>query len=127
MDGNLTSLAYLACGTLIVCYAWDRFNTPASNRSSTRQALYWWSCVGYMASALVLFAALSLLLRVGPWRSALLGSADNPSLPAPLIATLTMTTLLSAVPPLKKLDGWICRPSSTGRRYRPRSSAGRQR
>ena len=60
-----------------------------------------------MLSALAVFVALSLLLRVGPWRAALLGSADNPSLPAPLIATLAMTTLLSAVPPLKQLDGWI--------------------
>jgi hypothetical protein len=107
MDGNLTTLAYLACGALIVAYAWDRFNTPATNRSSTRQALYWWSCMGYMLSALAVFVALSLLLRVGPWRAALLGSADNPSLPAPLIATLAMTTLLSAVPPLKQLDGRI--------------------
>jgi len=50
MDGNLTTLAYLACGALIVAYAWDRFNTPATNRSSTRQALYWWSATGYMLS-----------------------------------------------------------------------------
>jgi hypothetical protein len=107
VDGNLTNLAYVACGVLIVAYAWDRFNTPASNRSSTRQALYWWSCLGYMFSALAVFAALSLLLRIGPWRTALLGSADNPSLPAPLIATLAMTTLLSSVPPLKQLDAWI--------------------
>jgi hypothetical protein len=107
MDGNLTNLAYVACGVLIATYAWDRFNTPASNRSATRQALYWWSCVGYMLSALAVFAALSLLLRIGPWRTALLGSADNPSLPAPLIATLAMTTLLSSVPPLKQLDAWI--------------------
>jgi len=107
MDGNLTSLAYLACGTLILVYAWDRFNTPASNRSSTRQALYWWSCIGYMASALALFLALCLLLRIGPMRSMLLGSADNAALPAPLIATLVMTTMLSSVPPLKQLDGWI--------------------
>ena len=36
----LVHLAYLACGVLIIFYAWDRFSTPASNRSSTRQALY---------------------------------------------------------------------------------------
>ena len=96
MDGNLTTLAYLACGALIVAYAWDRFNTPATNRSSTRQALYWWSCTGYMLSALAVFVALSLLLRVGPWRTALLGSSDNPSLPAPLRTLWTITTTITA-------------------------------
>jgi hypothetical protein len=30
----LVHLAYLACGVLIIFYAWDRFSTPASNRSS---------------------------------------------------------------------------------------------
>ena len=50
MDSNLG--AYLVCGVLITFYAWDRFSTPASNRSSTRQALYWWGCAGYIVSAL---------------------------------------------------------------------------
>jgi hypothetical protein len=104
---DVSSLAHLACGALIAVYAWDRFNTPASNRSSTRQTLYWWGCGGYVASALALFAALSFLLRLGPWRTMLLGPADSSSLPAPLLATLAMTTLLSSVPPLKQLDGWF--------------------
>jgi hypothetical protein len=107
MVANLFTLADVACASLILIYAWDRFNTPSSNRSSTRQTLYWWSCIGYMFSALMLFVVLSLLLRFGPWRAALLGSVDNPSLPAPLIATLAMTTLLSSVPVLKNVDGWI--------------------
>ena len=107
MGANLFTLVDVACASLILIYAWDRFNTPSSNRSSTRQTLYWWSCIGYMFSALMLFVVLSLLLRFGPWRAALLGSVDNPSLPAPLIATLAMTTLLSSVPVLKNVDGWI--------------------
>ena len=56
MNSNLV-LAYAACGGLIVVYALGRFNTPPSNRSSTRQALYWSSCLGYVLSALALFAA----------------------------------------------------------------------
>ena len=107
MGANLFTVADAACAGLILIYAWDRFNTPLSNRSSTRQTLYWWSCTGYMLSALMLFVILSLLLRFGPWRAALLGSADNASLPAPLIATLAMTTLLSSVPVLKDVDGWM--------------------
>src|SRR5205814_4890449 len=81
MQANLV-LPYAACGSLIVVYAVGRFNTPPSNRSSTRQALYWSSCVGYVLSALTLFAGLSVLLQAGPWRDALLGAADHPSLPA---------------------------------------------
>jgi hypothetical protein len=91
MDQNL---AYAACGLMIIAYAWARFNTPPSNRSSTRQALYWSSGIRYVLSALVLFAALSILLNAGPWRKLLLGPADDPALPAPLIASLAMTTLL---------------------------------
>lgn len=107
MDQNLAGWTYAACGLLIVAYAWGRFNTPPSNRSSTRQALYWSSGIGYVLSALALFAALSILLKAGPWRKLLLGPADDPSLPAPLIATLALTTLLPAVPVLKRVDEWF--------------------
>ena len=93
MDATLSVLMtpavfipYSACALLIVIYAWGRFNTPPSNRSSTRQALYWWSGFGYVASALMLFAGLCFLLQAGEWRSALLGPADNAALPASLIA-----------------------------------------
>ena len=105
MDQN--HLTYAVCGLLIVAYAWARFNTPPSNRSSTRQALYWSSGIGYVLSALVLFAALSILLNAGPWRKFLLGPSDDPALPAPLIATLAMTTLLPSIPILKRIDEWF--------------------
>ena len=104
MDRTLT---YATCGLLIIAYAWARFNTPPSNRSSTRQALYWSSAIGYVLSALALFATLSILLNAGPWRKLLLGPADDPALPAPLIATLAMTTLLPVVPTLKRIDEWF--------------------
>ena len=104
VDRNLT---YAACGLLIIAYAWARFNTPPSNRSSTRQTLYWSSAIGYMLSALVLFAVLSALLDAAPWRKLLLGKSDDPALPAPLIATLAMTTLLPAIPTLRRIDEWF--------------------
>ena len=37
MSGSPAVLTYAACGLLIVVYASGRFNTPPSNRSSTRQ------------------------------------------------------------------------------------------
>jgi hypothetical protein len=107
VNGSPAVLTYAACGLLIIVYASGRFNTPPSNRSSTRQTLYWWSCAGYVLSALALFAALSILLQAAAWRSALLGRSDEPSLPAPLIATLAMTTLLPSIPLLKRLDEWF--------------------
>ena len=96
------SLTYAACGLLVIAYAWARFNTPPSNRSSTRQTLYLSSAIGYMLSALALFAALSALLDAAPWRKLLLGKSGDPALPPPQIATLAMTTLLPAVPTLKR-------------------------
>jgi hypothetical protein len=104
---HLVYLAYLVCGVLIIFYAWDRFSTPASNRSSTRRAFYLWGCAGYIVSALGVFVVLSVLLQVGAARTMLLGPADKLSLPPPFIATLAMTTLLSSIPLLKQLDGWI--------------------
>ncbi len=107
MEADPTSLTYTACAILIAVYAWGRFNTPPSNRSSTRQALYWWSGAGYVFSALALFVVLSILLKAAVWRGALLGKLDDQALPAPLIATLAMTTLLPSVPLLKRLDEWF--------------------
>src|SRR5215469_629015 len=107
METDPTSLTYTGCAVLIAVYAWGRFNTPPSNRSSTRQTLYWWSGAGYVFSALALFVVLSILLKAAVWRGALLGKFDDRALPAPLIATLAMTTLLPSVPLLKRLDEWF--------------------
>jgi hypothetical protein len=106
-SGNLAVLTYAACGLLIIAYAWGRFNTPPSNRSSTRQALFWSSGIGYVLSTLVLFAALSIMLNASPWRQLVVGPADDLALSAPLIATLAMTTLLPAIPTLKRVDAWF--------------------
>lgn len=108
MDISPVSVAaYAACAILIAVYAWGRFNTPSSNRSSTRQALYWWSGTGYVLCALAMFSALSFLFQTKAWRALMLGSMDNSSLPAPLIATLALTTLLPSVPMLKRVDAWL--------------------
>ena len=105
-DWVYTYAAYTFCASMIAIYAWERFNTPSTNRSSTRQLLYWQSCVGYILSALSLFGVLSLLLEQAVWRD-LLGLKDNQSLPAPLLATLAMTTLLPRVPLLSRVDRWL--------------------
>ena len=106
---DLANLANIGCGLLIMVYAWDRFNTPLSNRQSTRRALYWWSCLGYMGSAVALFAFLTILLQQPGWRD-FLSIPKEQNLPAPLLATLVLTTLLPSVPILKGVDTWLlCR------------------
>jgi hypothetical protein len=106
MEVGSGEFAYIACAILIAVYAWDRFNTPSSNRSSTLRTLYWSSCGGYVVSALALFAGLSVLLEAPAWKK-LFELGGQSSLPAPLIATLAMTTLLPSVPILKRVDGWL--------------------
>jgi hypothetical protein len=103
---EITEFAYGVCAALIAIYAWNRFNTPASNRSSTLQMMFWSSCLGYVFSALMLFVALSFLLQAPVWQN-FFGLTGNKSLPAPLIATLAMTTLLPTLPILKRVDAWL--------------------
>ena len=69
--------------------------------------LYLWGCAGYIVSALGVFQPYRSYCKSGPWRTMLLGPIDKLSLPAPFIATLAMTTLLSSIPVLKQIDGWI--------------------
>jgi hypothetical protein len=108
VDAPLTGpVSYAVCAIMILSYVWGRFNTPPSNRSSTRRMLYWAGCTSYVLIALVLFAALSSLLQAAFWRKYLLGRAEDLPLPAPLIATLAMTTLLPTIPLLKHLDEWL--------------------
>jgi len=106
MNPSIIDLPNILCGLLIMVYAWTRFNTPSTNRQSTRRALYWWSCIGYVVSAVVLFAFLSIALRQPGW-SDFLGIPKEPSLSPPLLATLAMTTLLPTLPVLKGLDAWL--------------------
>jgi hypothetical protein len=103
LSSDFFDLTYLACAVFVAVFAWDRFNTPASNRSSTRRLLYWSSCGGYILTALALYTILSMLLQLASWRTFLVGRSDT-SFPAPLMATLAMTTLLSSAPMLKQLD-----------------------
>jgi hypothetical protein len=106
MNADIGVLSYIACVFLIAVYAWERSNTPPTNRSSTLRGLYWSSCFGYVFSALLLFAGLSFLLE-SPAMRTLFSVGDKPAFPAPLLATLVMTTLLQSVPFVKRVDSWL--------------------
>jgi hypothetical protein len=62
-----------------------------------------------MGSAVALFAFLTILLQQEGWRQ-FLSIPKEQNLPAPLLATLVLTTLLPSVPILKGVDAWLlCR------------------
>jgi hypothetical protein len=103
---------------LVLLYAAGRFNTPATNRSSTVQSWYWQGLVAYLAASVMLFIVLSLILERPAVRDLLLhygGAPDAPPgpssdtesllhVPAPVAATVIMTALLPSIPYLKRLD-----------------------
>lgn len=103
----------LACSLLVAFHAWQRFSTPSSNRSSTRQSLYWSAGFGYVLSALLLFVLLSQVLQLESMRALLLHNLQpneqrqTATFSAPLLATLILTTMLPQVPVLRQVDGWL--------------------
>ncbi len=110
--------AYTFGGLCIVVYAWSRFNTPATWRSTTTSWQYMLALAGYVLAALVLWFILARLVNTNPQVLNLMafGSAGPPDdalkqaigqmsgLSAPLLAALFLTTLLPRLPVLAKLD-----------------------
>ncbi len=103
---------------LVMLYAAGRFNTPASNRSSTVQSWYWQGLVAYLTASVILFLVLSVIMEQPGVHDLLFhygaapgASPDKPgdtgsltSVPAPVAATVVMTALLPSIPYLKRID-----------------------
>jgi hypothetical protein len=49
----------LICAVVVAVHAWDRYNTPASNRVSTTRAAFLFTGAGYVCGSLILFLFLS--------------------------------------------------------------------
>jgi hypothetical protein len=109
---------YLFAGLCIVVYAWSRFNTPATWRSTTTSWQYMLALAGYVLAALALWFVLARLVTTNPQLVSLL-AFGNPApaepdlerslarlsgLSAPLLAALFLTTLLPRLPILVKID-----------------------
>lgn len=125
---------------LVMLYAAGRFNTPASNRSSTVQSWYWQGLVAYLTASVILFLVLSVIMEQPGVRDLLLhyGAAPDTSpekhcdgdglmsVPAPVAATVVMTALLPSIPYLKRVDAALlsfflrlsCIPAEVTRRAR---------
>lgn len=107
---------YLFGGLCIVVYAWSRFNTPATWRSTTTSWQYMLALAGYVVAALVLWFVLARLVDTNPQLVSFLAGpaavdadlensiARLSGLSAPLLAALFLTTLLPRLPVLLKID-----------------------
>jgi hypothetical protein len=54
------------CGFVVAFLAWDRYNTPETNRISTTRSLFLFTGAGYVSASLTLYLLLSeVALRPG--------------------------------------------------------------
>lgn len=90
------------CGIVVAFYAWERYNTPETNRLSTTRALFLFTGAGYVAASLTLFL---LLCRVAlrPGVLPLLGLEPAQTFIADyfapsVLSALLLTTLLPNTP-----------------------------
>jgi hypothetical protein len=115
LHASALNLDYLIGGVFVIVYAASRFNTPATNRSTTTWMRYHCAATMYLGVGLLLFG---LLAAYQPLQAALrhalpiLGLDHDASdvaarLSPPLLAALFLTVLLPKIPYLSDLDGWI--------------------
>ena len=98
----------LICAAVVAVHAWDRYNTPETNRVSTTRSLFLFSGAGYVSASLILYLLLSeVLLRPdtglflgleGPKK--ILSDYSSP----PVLAALLLTVLLPNTPIVSEAD-----------------------
>src|SRR5271166_2168831 len=49
----------IICAAVVAVHAWDRYNTPESNRVSTTRSAFLFTGAGYVSASLILFLFLS--------------------------------------------------------------------
>jgi hypothetical protein len=105
MESNQEGLALVLGAVLVAIYAFDRFNRPTTNRSSTTPVNYFSGATVYAAISLAAFLVLS------QYKNAivhLLGENSLPeyvsSLPPALVAALVLTVFLEKIPQIAVLD-----------------------
>lgn len=110
---NTTNLAQWFIGGLIVLiYAYNRFESPASMRPTTTFVRYWVALCCYIGSMLMLFVLLGGAFSDSSGPLALLtygGTVpeDAEKLAGPLYSALILTALLPHFPVLKNIDEWV--------------------
>lgn len=105
------SIIDFVLGTFLVgLYATDRFNTPASNRSSTTAARYYTAAALYLGVATGVYALLlfGFPQLANQWAPTVIeGLPWAKDLSAPLLVALLLTVSLPRVPILSNIDEWI--------------------
>jgi hypothetical protein len=97
-------------GVLVGVYAWGRYGTPSTNRVSTTQAQFYFTCVTYILCSVILYGLLTRLVSIPEFLKYITMGGDKPlpegaaALSAPFLAALLLTTLLPNTPGLSKLD-----------------------
>ena len=101
----------LICAAVVAVHAWDRYNTPETNRVSTTRSLFLFTGAGYVSASLILYLLLSeVLLRPdtglflgleGPKK--ILSDYSSP----PVLAALLLTVLLPNTPIISEADRWL--------------------
>ena len=101
-------LPQVFAGVLVALYAWKRYGTPSSNRSSTTRAQFYFTCCAYVLCALSLFLMLSSLLAQPEAKKFVTFGVTLPDeatkLSAPFLSALFLTTLLPSIPFVSEID-----------------------
>jgi hypothetical protein len=108
-DGDL--LVTAICGFVVALCAWDRYNTPETNRVSTTRSLFLFTGAGYISASLTLFLLLSEV-ALKPDVPLLLGLEGPKSILAhysapPVLAAVLLTVLLPNTPIVSSADRWL--------------------
>src|SRR5271155_721043 len=106
-------LVTLICIAVVAVHAWDRYNTPKSNRVSTTQAAFLFTGAGYISASLILFLFLSeVALQPAPPQGGVLAFLEIEGIQdilkgycAPqVLAAFILTVLLPHTPILSSAD-----------------------
>jgi hypothetical protein len=100
----------LLCIGMVALYAFNRYNTPATNRLTTTRSLFYLTGCCYVVSSLAFFFLLSeVVLRPGVLQ--VMGLSDEQKLAAevsaPLLSAIILTTLLPSTPWVNTFDQWL--------------------
>ena len=108
-------LVTLICAAVVAVHAWDRYNTPKSNRVSTTRAAFLFTGAGYISASLILFLFLSQVVLAPGQQPRVLAVLEIEGIQdvlkdycAPsVLAAVILTVLLPHTPVLSSADDWL--------------------
>jgi hypothetical protein len=109
-------LVTIICAVVVAVHAWDRYNTPESNRVSTTRAAFLFTGAGYVSTSLILFLLISkVALQPGLLTPGVLMFLEIEGIKEilanycapPVLAAVILTVLLPHTPILNSADDWL--------------------